>query len=396
VANRRYDARMRRAAALLLAVLLLAGCHASPVFDGPARVERSRYYAIRTDVATATSFAILDVAVERVSARLGVAPPPAGALEAVVFESSDSFHAFREAHRAQGGAGAVGFYCPRGKEIAVSSIAISAAELSRDLDRFGEEMERRARDAREAPFGPVARELSELARELAEKHRRLAPIFQAEDLQTIVHEVVHQLMDREGLLEGRPWLVEGLAELESTTALSAHEVPDPIQPVWELLCSRRHEVAVVVLAARAACGKRVFDASGSPTWEDAIYAAHLALVTWLEENAPGTCLRLARGGESLDARLVVRIEREAPRWARLRATDRLAGRERPEACELLELLWSAPGRDIGALAADERARLAKGLPPARALDGASRERLQAALAALYPLEGDRLLEDAAR
>jgi hypothetical protein len=257
-------------------------------------------------------------------------------------------------------------------------------------------MERRARDAREAPLGPVARELSELARELAEKHRRLAPIFQAEDLQTIVHEVVHQLMDREGLLEGRPWLVEGLAELGSTTALSAREVPDPIRPVWEPLCSRRHEVAVVVLAARAACGDRVLDATGSPTWEDANYAAHLALVTWLEENAPGTCLRLASGRGSLDARLVERIEREVPRWARLSATDRLATRERPEARELLELLWSAPGRDVGALAVDERARLAKGLPPARPLEGASRERLRAALAALYPLEGDRLLEDAPR
>lgn len=382
---------MRRA--LLLLVLFLAGCHATPVFDGPSRLERSRYYAIRTDVAAETSFSLLDRAVERVSARFGIAPPPPGALEAIVFETSDRFHAFRDAHRASGGAGAVGFYCPRGKEIALSSIALSAAALSRDLDRFGDEMDRRARDRAkdEAELGTVARELSELARELARKHRELEPVFRAEDLQTIVHEVVHQLMDREELLDGPPWLVEGMAELGSTTALAPSDIPEPVRPVWEVLCSRRHELAAVVLASRAATGEKVFARDDQPTWEDANYAAHLGLVTWLDEHAPGESLRMARGRE-LSPALAARIELELPRWARVRATERLLGRARPEARVLLSLLWSAPPEaDFAALAAVERRRLTTGEPALRPL-AAEREPLDEQIAALYPLEGNKLLE----
>lgn len=355
---------MRRAAAFLVSVALLAGCHA-PRFSRAERVVSSRFYTIRTDVGQEIEKDVapaLDRIAERLIARLGDgAAPPESPFAAVIFSRSEDFERFRAVHGGRG-EGVVGFYCRYGNEIAFALSAVEAAALRESVPkRFGGEV---------AESSELARQYNEVLQSLHELLAKQEPLARAQDLHTIVHEMTHQILAAYGR-DGLPhWLSEGYAELEAHRAVEPEDLPAAARRYWLGLRRLRELRASLVLAVRALYGCEVLADPMDPWlrevgWDGDAYAAHLGLCACLAERAPDALEALIRGGpvpHGYRKGYGVALP-ELGGWARLDASRRLAGMRDPAAQAILGVLWDVerPEREAAAAwaarFAEEEARL---------------------------------------
>lgn len=265
-----------RAAAAMLALLLLAGCHA-PRFTGVDRVVRTQKYEIRTDAGAEIEGSIaplLDRIAARLEARLPAVPSPTAGVavepyRAVIFGKREDFDQYRIVHGADDHAHA--FHCKFGGEIVLPAESV----LRHD----------------------------------------------APSLHLLAHEVTHQVLQRAGG-ERPAYEAEGAAELWPIRSVRPDDLPEPARAAWAWLGALRELRAVIHASLRGLYGKPFVRGPEEVAWGDDDYAMHLALALYLE----------AKGSSALPDDPVFAA------WVREQAISRLEAGGAPEAAPLAHLL----------------------------------------------------------